>query len=99
MDNGQKVKKEGLFSALVSLITNASVEELAELFRVLFRAFLAMVMVVGGGCFLWKAAVLPADSLNEYTGVIVGFITGSFVGLAVSFYFGGQDTTVTKKGE
>lgn len=93
-----ETKKEGLFHALVLLVSNSTIDELAELFRVLFRAFLALVMVVGGGCFLWKAAVLPAEGLNEYAGVIIGFITGSFVGLAVNFYFTGQDSTTVKKG-
>lgn len=88
----------GLFQAIVALIAQSSLTELADLFRVWFRAFLATVMVVGGGWFLWSAAMLPDEKLNEYTGVIIGFITASFVGIAVSFYFGGQDGEKKKGG-
>lgn len=65
--------------------------EFTNMLRVLYRSFLATVLVVGGGAFLWKAAFTAKAHLNEHTGVIVGFITASAIGVAIGFYFGGQD--------
>ena len=48
-------------------------------------------MVLGGGVFLCYAAFMEADKLNEHTGIIIGFVTGSFIANAIRFYFGGQN--------
>jgi hypothetical protein len=84
-------KKDSVFAAIARSIDRASPTELMNAFRVWFRAFLATVMMLGGGVFLCVASFTPKEDLNEHTGVIVGFFTGSFITSALGFYFGGQD--------
>lgn len=95
---GETDKPIGMWQALclilVSIAANiksAGPIEMSNMFRVFFRSMLATILVIGGGSFLWKAAFVAKESLNEHTGVIVGFITASVIGVAVGFYFGGQD--------
>lgn len=96
------VKKDekpiGIFKAfaliLVAVANNIAASgptEMTNIFRTLFRSFLATVLVIGGGWFLWELAFAKDGDLNKYAGVIIGFITASVIGIAVGFYFGGQD--------
>jgi hypothetical protein len=62
-----------------------------EKFRVVFKAFLALVVVAFAGTFLTLVAFKPADQLNEHTGVIVGFVTGTAFASVLGFYFGSSD--------
>lgn len=93
-----KVEKIGMWSAMAEVIyaiaksiEKEGLTEFINVFRVIFRSFLATGMVGVGISFLWKAAFIPKELLNEHTGVIVGFITGTFIVIAITFYFGGQD--------
>lgn len=95
---GKKEEAIGMWAALAYVVYSIALNikaagptEVTNMFRVLFRSFLAVVMVSVGVSFLWKAAFIQKAFLNEHTGVIVGFITGTFITAAVSFYFGGQD--------
>lgn len=95
---GKKGEYMGMWAAIAYVIASIGQAirdggpiELTNMFRVLYRAFLATFLVGGGGAFLWKAAFTPKAFLNEHTGVIVGFITVSALGIAIGFYFGGQD--------
>ena len=86
-----------ILEAIAKNIVVAGPTEMSNMFRVFFRSFLATIMVTGGGWFLWVAAFVPKESLNEHTGVIVGFVTGTFITFALSFYFGGQDRQKKKE--
>ena len=86
-----EVKKEGVWAAIAELVRNSTPDDWVNGFRTLFRAFLATIMVIGGGSFLWIAAFTEKAELNEHTGVIVGFVTGTLITAAIMFYFGGQD--------
>ena len=95
---GVEGKKIGMWAALCMVITAIAANikaagpvEMSNMFRVLFRSQLATILVLGGGAFLWKAAFMQKAFLNEHTVVIVGFVTASVIGVAVGFYFGGQD--------
>ena len=91
------MEKQTIFGALADLIANSDMVDLTNLYRVLFRMFLAVIMLVGGGCFLWTAAFTAGDKLTDITTMVVGFVIGTFLALPIGFYFGGQDRT--KKNE
>lgn len=65
-------------------------EEYVKAFKVftdgLFRKFLGLVLVIGGGSFLWKAAFGMGEGEN-YTEAVVGFIMGSVITIVVNFYY------------
>lgn len=93
-----KEKRIGLWGAIVLIIVaiaqnikSAGPVEMSNMFRILFRAFIAVLLLAGGGAFLWKAAFIQKALINENTNFIVGFVTASVIGVAVSYYFGGQD--------
>lgn len=86
-----------IFESFANLIANSDMVDLTNMYRVLFRMFLAVVMVVGGGAFLWSAAFEDAAKITEVTLMIVGFVIGTFLAVPIGFYFGGQDRT--KKNE
>jgi len=56
-----------------------------ELTDGLFRKLLGLLLIVGGGMFLWKAAFLE-DS--KHLGEVVGFVMGTVITLVLTFYFG-----------
>jgi len=56
-----------------------------ELADGLFRKLLGLLLIVGGGMFLWKAAFLE-DS--KHLGEVVGFVMGTAITLVLNFYFG-----------
>ena len=87
----------GIFKAIGMKITESSMLEITNALRVIFRAFLAFFMMTGSGIILWYAAFAKKEMLNEHTGVIVGFITGSAIAAVIGFYFGGQDRQKDKK--
>jgi len=82
-----------VFVAFARLVDRSTPEEFGNGFRIIFRAFLASVLILGGGFFLWTAAFMSKHQLNEHTGIIVGAVIGTFLGSIVGFYFGGQDRT------
>jgi hypothetical protein len=84
-------KPMGIRLAFADLIRRSTPAEFGNGFRILFRAFLASMLILGGGWFLWKAAFMSKHQLNEHTGIIVGAVIGTFLGSIVGFYFGGQD--------
>lgn len=59
----------------------------------LFRKILGLILVVGGGWFLWKAAFLK-DS--KHLGEVVGFVMGTAITLVLNFYFGTSQGSVDK---
>jgi hypothetical protein len=106
VEEGAEKERIGIFAAIAYVIyaiglniKAAGPTEVTNMFRVLFRSFLAIVMVSVGIAFLWKAAFIQKALLNEHTGVIVGFITGTFITAAISFYFGGQDRSKKSGGD
>ena len=86
-----KIKPPGIRLAFADLIRRSTPAEFGNGFRILFRAFLASMLIFGGGWFLWTAAFTSKHQLNEHTGIIVGAVIGTFLGSIVGFYFGGQD--------
>ena len=81
----------GICKSIGMKISESSILEMTNTLRVIFRAFLAFFMMAGSGFILWHAAFAKEEMLNEHTGVIVGFITGSAISAVIGFYFGGQD--------
>jgi hypothetical protein len=82
-----------IFIAVARNIEEAGIVEMTNMFRMFFRSFLATILVIGGGYFLYRVALtFESDTvkLNEYVGVIIGFVAG-FLTAAIGFYFGGQD--------
>ena len=59
----------------------------------LFRKFLGLIMMGGGGSFLWKMAFMPN---SKYTGEIMGFIMGVALTTVINFYFGTSQGSVDK---
>ena len=85
--------------AIANNISSGGLTEMVNLFRMLFRSFLATLLVIGGGWFLWQLATTKDAELNKYAGVIIGFVTASVIGVAVGFYFGGQDRSKKPNNE
>lgn len=59
-------------------------ETIKELTDGLFRKLLGLLLVIGGGIFLWKAAFLKD---GKYTGEIVGFVMGTALTTVIGFYY------------
>ena len=59
----------------------------------LFRKILGLILVIGGGMFLWKVAFLEE---GKFTGEIVGFVMGTAITLVLNFYFGTSQGSVDK---
>ena len=100
MPDEKEIKSDfhpGICKAIGMKIAESSMLEMTNTLRVIFRAFLSLFMVAGSGFILWHAAFTKKDLLNEHTGVIVGFITGSALAAVIGFYFGGQDRQKEKK--
>jgi uncharacterized YccA/Bax inhibitor family protein len=86
-------QKISILSTIAMKLSEFSPVEMTNLGRTIFRSFLATILVIGGGYFLYKIALIHETTevkLNEYVGVIIGYIAGLLTA-AVSFYFGGQD--------
>lgn len=77
--------------AMAELVANATLTEVTNLYRVLFRAFMSFLMIFGGGAFLWVAAFKDEQSLNTNSAIIIGFVVGTFLAVPIGYYFGGQD--------
>jgi hypothetical protein len=74
-----------------------SVEDRIQMFRMKFRAVLAVLLMGGAGWFLYKACFTAKESLNENTGLVVGFVTGTVVASIVAFYFGTSESQQNKQ--
>jgi hypothetical protein len=61
-----------------------------------FQHAFAFYVVTGAGLFLWKAAFLPEDQLNEHTGTIVGFITGTVIATIINYLYGTSKSSQDK---
>ena len=61
-----------------------------------FLLWLSVYIITGTGAFLWKAAFTPQKDLNETTNYIVGFVTGSIVGVIVTYLFGNSRSSDEK---
>lgn len=59
----------------------------------LFRKFLGLILIFGGGAFLWEVAFLEG---GQYTGEIMGFVMGVALTTVISFYFGTSQGSVDK---
>lgn len=59
----------------------------------MFRKILGLILVVGGGIFLWKVAFLKE---GKYTGEIVGFVMGTALTTVIGFYFHTSQGSVDK---
>ena len=59
----------------------------------LYRKILGLVLVVGGGFFLWKVAFLEG---NKWTGEVLGFVMGTAITLVLNFYYGTSQGSVDK---
>jgi hypothetical protein len=66
-----------------------------ETYRVIFKSFLGYSIFIFCAYFLSRAAFTAPEQLNEHTGTIVGFITGSAFSLIIGFYFGSSDKKLT----
>ena len=85
------MKKKGILESFAKLIANSDMVDLTNMYRVLFRMFLALFMIIGGGFFLWDAATIDEEKITQLTTMIVGFVIGTFLAVPIGFYFGGQD--------
>lgn len=68
-----------------------------EQFRVIFKAFLAVLVVAFSAVFLWRVSFMPTEQLSEHAGVIVGFVTGTAFASVLGFYFGSSDRPKDQK--
>lgn len=87
----EPTRQLGMWQVIAENIRLAGPVEMVNMFRTVYRSFLATVLVIGGGIFLWTAAFMDKEKVHEQTAFIVGFITASVIGVAIGFYFGGQD--------
>jgi len=80
-------------------------QTIKELTDGLFRKLLGLILIIGGGVFLWEAAF---SGEGKYTGEIVGFIMGTAITTVIGFYYhtsqsssekGKQLTELTEKEE
>ena len=85
------MEKKGILESFAELIANSDMVDLTNMYRVLFRMFLALFMIIGGGIFLWDAATIEEEKITQLTTMIVGFVIGTFLAVPIGFYFGGQD--------
>lgn len=60
------------------------IEQIKELTDGLFRKLLGLVLVIGGGSFLWEAAF---NSDGKYTGEVLGFVMGTALTTVIGFYY------------
>lgn len=70
-----------------------------ETYRVVFKSLLGYSVFIFCAYLLSKVAFMPKETLNEHTGTIVGFITGSAFALILGFYFGSSDKKERKRFE
>lgn len=70
-----------------------NVQVVKELTDGIFRKLLGLILVVGGGIFLWKTAFLEE---GKYTGEIVGFVMGTALTTVIGFYFHTSQGSVDK---
>ena len=68
-----------------------------EVFRVIFKAFLAVLVVSFSAVFLVMVSFRQTDQLSEHAGVIVGFVTGTAFASVLGFYFGSSDRAKIQK--
>jgi uncharacterized membrane protein (UPF0182 family) len=68
-----------------------------EMFRVVFKALLAVLVVAFSATFLMMVSFRPSDQLSEQAGVIVGFVTGTAFASILGFYFGSSDRPKERK--
>jgi len=61
-----------------------------------FLLWLSVYVITGAGAFLWTVAFTPQKELNETTNYIVGFVTGSIVGVIITYLFGSSRSSAEK---
>lgn len=52
----------------------------------IYRKLLGILLIVGGGAFLWKAAFSETGD-SRFLGEIIGFIMGTAITTVISFWF------------
>lgn len=70
-----------------------------ETYRVVFKSVLGYSIFAFCAYFLYRAAFTSPEQLNEHTGTIVGFITGSAFSMIIGFYFGSSDKKLALEPE
>jgi len=69
-----------------------------DVFHRRFLALFALVLVIGGGAYLWAVTFLPIPKDNiQIALMIVGFITGVAVAAPIAFYYGASQQASTPK--
>jgi uncharacterized transporter YbjL len=80
-----------IVAAIAHTMATADVVEMTNFFRNLFRMFLALIILIGSGWVVYRISMVKEADLNQYAGVIIGFVTSSALMAVIGFYFGGQD--------
>jgi hypothetical protein len=70
-----------------------------ESYRIVFRSVLSIIVVFFAATFMYKVAFIESESLNEHTGVVLGFITGTAFATILNYYLGSSDKGNNKKEE
>ena len=61
-------------------------------FRVKFRAFLAVIGFLSAIGFMFTAVLNPIAQKSEFTGIVLGFMTGTLLTLVFTYYFGNSES-------
>ena len=68
-------------------------------FRMWFRAALAMLAVIGAGAFLWMVCFTKDAEMSKQTGIVVGFVIGTLLTTVFAYYFGSSEGNEKSKPE
>lgn len=61
-----------------------------------FILWFSVYVFTGAGLFLWKAAFIPKESINDTTKYIVGFVTGSIISVVITYLYGSSKSSAEK---
>ena len=61
-----------------------------------FILWFSVYIFTGAGAFLWKVAFTPQEKINDTTRYIVGFVTGSVVGVIITWIYGSSKSSFDK---
>jgi len=63
----------------------------SEEFRVKFRAFFAVLSFLVGMAFIMLACFSETVVKSEFTGPVIGFVSGNLLTLILTYYYGSSD--------
>ena len=61
-----------------------------------FILWFSVYIFTGAGAFLWKVSFTSQSNINDTTKYIVGFVTGSIVGIIMTYIYGTSKSSSDK---